>query len=522
MSHKPKVSIREDQPMQRVRRHRESIERIKNINGILKQSLARESRESRMTANLTTSVEMQKLQEQAEMYHKKIESERRKINKLDRDITDMEYKTLEQRQKMGGVNASKENNMMISKQIKVLENRLDKALVKFNESLAANKQLRQQIDTLRRERVVFDGIYKKLERELHEKRKEMAAIIKDSNDAYQARDKAQNEMLALKAEAERDKQQFEEEWQKLAELLENDRKERERLRLQQLEAGPGTSKAGGRHAIAQPGTAGGPHDEQQRGKVEEEQPAGDDKDYEAEFKKIQEATGMDDIDEIVAKFNNAEEKNFSLFNYVNDLNSEIERLELRISETKSEIEKYKGQGVSTDTQRKKMLRQLEERLARTTAKADEYERQHQQAMKTINTLKQGIQGIFSRIGAGGNSSMEEMLGNQGVTESNIMQYLGLIEQRTSEILRNYAQSQNFGDTRSAALSYTEDPVQTTPSAPLRIQPPTLDDFSSGDDSDQEDDERPLTREELQRKTRRGLERKDAKLKDAKRSLARVK
>mmetsp|Transcript_27181 Transcript_27181/g.35226 ORF Transcript_27181/g.35226 Transcript_27181/m.35226 type:complete len:110 (-) Transcript_27181:43-372(-) len=101
MSHKPKVSIREDQPMQRVRRHRESIERIKNINGILKQSLARESRESRMTANLTTSVEMQKLQEQAEMYHKKIESERRKINKLDRDITDMEYKTLEQRQKNG-------------------------------------------------------------------------------------------------------------------------------------------------------------------------------------------------------------------------------------------------------------------------------------------------------------------------------------------------------------------------------------------------------------------------------------
>lgn len=548
--------------MQRVRRHRESIEKIKHLNGILKQSLARESRESRMTANLTTSVEMQKLQEQAEMYGKKIESERRKINNLDRDITEMEYKNLDQRQKMGGVNASKENHQLISKQIKILENRLDKALVKFNESLAANKQLRQQIDTLRRERVVFDGIYKKLERELHEKRKEMAAIIKDSNDAYQARDKAQNEMLALKAEADRDKAQFEEEWQKLAELLDSDRRERERLRLQQLEAGAasaavpkarrapaagggaaegsvslasasiisgpgGAGGNGGQGALVQAGALDGTRSHGGEGALA---PVGDEKDYDAEFLVIQEATGLDDIEEIVAKFHAAEEKNFSLFNYVNDLNSEIERLEQRIAETKGEIEKYKGQGVSTDTYRKKMLRQLEDRLARTTAKADDYDKQAQKAAKTIGTLKQGIQGIFSRIGAGvGNSGVEEMLGNQGVTESNIMQYLGLIEQRTSEILRNYAASQNLGDTRTGAhgggpagLPPARDPVPAPAQPPLRIQPPALDDFSSGDETDQEDDERPLTRAELQKKTHRGLQRKDAKLKDAKRSLARAK
>ena len=46
--------------------------------------------------------------------------------------------------------------------------------MKFNESLAQNKNLRERIDTLRRERVVFDSIYKKLERELHEKKKASA------------------------------------------------------------------------------------------------------------------------------------------------------------------------------------------------------------------------------------------------------------------------------------------------------------------------------------------------------------
>ena len=42
---------------------------------------------------------------------------------------------------MGGVNAARENQLMVQKQIRILENRLDKALVKFNEALAHNKEL---------------------------------------------------------------------------------------------------------------------------------------------------------------------------------------------------------------------------------------------------------------------------------------------------------------------------------------------------------------------------------------------
>jgi len=60
--------------------------------------------------------------------------------------------------------------------------------VKFNEALAHNKQLRETIDNLRRERLVFDGIYKKLERELFEKKNKMADIIEVSNSAYEVRD----------------------------------------------------------------------------------------------------------------------------------------------------------------------------------------------------------------------------------------------------------------------------------------------------------------------------------------------
>jgi len=69
------------------------------------------------------------------------------------------------------------------KQIKILENRLEKSLVKHNEGLAKNKMLRENIDELRKERVVFDGIYKKLERELHEKKVSAGLLrVTDSSD----------------------------------------------------------------------------------------------------------------------------------------------------------------------------------------------------------------------------------------------------------------------------------------------------------------------------------------------------
>ena len=66
----------------------------------------------------------------------------------------------------------------------VLENRLDKSLLKFNEALAHNKQLRESIDSLRRERQSFDSIYKKLDKDLTEKKNEMQRIIDLSNAAY--------------------------------------------------------------------------------------------------------------------------------------------------------------------------------------------------------------------------------------------------------------------------------------------------------------------------------------------------
>lgn len=62
---------------------------------------------------------------------------------------------------------SQAQHIILQKQNRVKENRLYKAAVRFNTSLATNTQLRSMIDHLRKERAVFDGQYKRLQRVLY-------------------------------------------------------------------------------------------------------------------------------------------------------------------------------------------------------------------------------------------------------------------------------------------------------------------------------------------------------------------
>lgn len=102
---------------------------------------------------------------------------------------------------------------------------------------------------------------------------------------------------------------------------------------------------------------------------------------------------MADVDELVRRFTEAEEKNFSLLTHSNQvrpracpplracfhcsrspqLSEEIERMEAQIAEAETEVERYRGLGAHHDNQRKRVVHELQERLRRTEDKIMEYE-----------------------------------------------------------------------------------------------------------------------------------------------------
>lgn len=246
---------------------------------------------------------------------------------------------LESQVNAGGKDASKLQDIKTAKQVRILENRLDHALVRFNEALSVNKRLREEIDHLRRERVVFDNINNKLGKELHEKKKEMALIIEQSNIAYEARDQAHSEMALLKAQADKEQSVFEVEWRELGKILERDRRLKGSIAADKSGAREGdTSKANKSNWDAAKDKAS---NKTHLDRVQS---------FEEAFQQIKAATGIDNIDELVQTFIDAEDQNFSLFNYVSELNNEMEKLEEHISDIKADMDKYKGQGGQNDRQ----------------------------------------------------------------------------------------------------------------------------------------------------------------------------
>ena len=65
-------------------------------------------------------------------------------------ISNFQKKIVEKKSNFGGCNSGSENETLLQKQIKILENRLDKANQKFNEAIAFNRELKQIIESLRR------------------------------------------------------------------------------------------------------------------------------------------------------------------------------------------------------------------------------------------------------------------------------------------------------------------------------------------------------------------------------------
>lgn len=89
-----------------------------------------------------------------------------------------------------------------------------------------------------------------------------------------------------------------------------------------------------------------------------------------------------------------------------------------------------------DNHRAKIVREMEVTLFAEKTKADAYEQKHGQAVQTVAALQNSVWDMFNRIGCNTPAVMD-LLGDGGVTEKNLMQFLGIIEQRTNEILQKY-------------------------------------------------------------------------------------
>lgn len=84
-----------------------------------------------------------------------------------------------------------------------------------------------------------------------------------------------------------------------------------------------------------------------------------------------------------------EDKNFALFNYVNELNNQIEALQEQIEDIRKDIRRFEGQGMELEEKQRKMVEQLEEKRSQAVGLADEYEEKTRSTKKVLDQCRAG-------------------------------------------------------------------------------------------------------------------------------------
>lgn len=499
-----------DESYQVLRKQQATIAKLRKENDTLKTELGLETR--RQSLKPAEMAELSKQHEELDRLRTLEEEELKRIQQLDERIAEMQQKIEKKRKEMGGVNAARENQAMVQKQIKILENRLDQALVKFNQALAKNKELREQIDDLRRERVVFDNIYRKLERELHEKKRQMANVIELSNLAYEQRDNYQMEIAAIEQANRKEQDEFEAQMVELNRVLENE------LQLPPRSLVLSSSQRSiGKNQETQDESSQKKHRCKAASALSKERQdlmVGEERvqNFEEAFNRIKAATGITNIDELVRIFIKNEDQNFSLFNYVNEQTNEIEKIEEDVQHLRDEEQKYTQESGEDVNQHQIVLQELDAKLSAAESQAEKYEVKCEEHQAIIDNLKRTIASCFTSVGCTRSSS--NLLADSTVTETNLLQYLASIEERCNDLIKQYSAAK-AKQASYAASNTGKAPVATDrspsvlgvgPVTPMghdliHVNPPKLEDYSSEEDEDEDEGEnRPLTRDELKAKT----------------------
>merc|ERR1719234_1034060 len=314
-------------------------------------------------------------------YAQRVLQETQEIQSLDRQISETEDKIKSQHRLMGGVHNSQQRHVTTQHTIRVLENRLNKATREFNDMLAKNAKLREQIQHLRSQRGVFDTIHKRLFKELVTKKREQLELIEQSTMAFDQRDEAEQKMATLADRNQKDIGQYNMEYKELMRQLDHDTALKKFL----------LDKAQERTEMAE-----GRANERKKNFEEKSERQAEKtlKEYLTAFKDIQKITGEERTEKLVERFIEMEDQNFAMFSYVNEINDQLEKQHDEIRALENEIQIYKADAEETIEEKKSKLKQIESVYHQKNSEHETMQLNMQDQERLLEQLRVGIKTIF--------------------------------------------------------------------------------------------------------------------------------
>jgi len=238
--------------------------------------------------------------------------------------------------------------------------------------------------------------------------------------------------------------------------------------------------------------------------------------YRTSFNELKRVSGIDDLREIVLKYVKSEEETFSLFNYIQAQNQETDCTLERHARLEEEIKAYEQKLSSEEAQRAEAMADLQGKWRSAKEATDECSHAAQEAQRMLERIAKRIQSLFFKIQCDQIFNTERkgakigaqrvnisrpvgrlaLLSGQLVTESNILAYAELIEQRALEIMSDYICRMNHQEQRhmTPVLDPSHSLVKINQLDYTRL------DIDDDEGEENEDDGCPISLQEMRRRT----------------------
>ncbi|XP_013000272.1 coiled-coil domain-containing protein 63 [Cavia porcellus] len=419
-----------------------------------------------LNLNQKNYLELRFLLQAKEDYEALIKSMRALLAELDEKILQIEKKIQTQKQIFVKIQEAS-NPRKLQKQIHILEKRLNLVTVNFDKMLTTNAKLRKEIEDLRFEKAAYDNVYQRLQRRLLMQKKTMNAAIEQSSQAYKQRLEAMARIAALKDRQQKDISQYNLEIRELERLYAHETKLKSFLLVKLNDRTEFEEQAKREEALKAK-----KHGKKSKGTSFES--------YEVAHMRLLKLVEDGNLNHLIEDFLAKEEKNFARFTYVTELNNDMEMMQKKTQKIQDEILLLRSQQKSEREDSHLALRQLEEKLRKTSEEVSEYEQRSGEVSKTLQLLKSAVQSLFQKI-ACDPSRILVQLGETGeVTDANLPQYFASIEKRTNDLLlleahrrMQEAESPEAEPPQPFVNPFWGGSVLLRPPEPVRVAPPVF-------------------------------------------------
>ncbi|XP_034992942.1 outer dynein arm-docking complex subunit 1 [Zootoca vivipara] len=482
-----------------IRRQKAEIKRLEKDNKELLQRYTVAESKASAQQEKAHGETLRSLLGQRDEVKKQIIQEKKQIALLDKEIENWNKRLTDQKLVVGTGTLIQEQKSNLLKRIGTVENQLDRTTTEFNSQLVLNSQLREDLEILRLEHDRFEQLHKRLETELLETRRAIGTVISASSAAYEARDEANTRLGQLQDKAKKDVAQYESEMKELCRQIENDQRLYDfvSIKLQERTLTEEALKAKKKK-----------EEESKRKDPEEEML----ENLHTTVDQVLELTDAPTLDAALNVYVQDEERNFAQFNYVNDQNDQKEQLWEQITELYHEIQEAQKHDAQEEGKQLLQLKEAEAQQEEAVKEGNRIELALKGHHKIWEQLKNAIEALFWKLQCDYSVLENKLGGSTTALDENVAIYLGLIEQKTNQLLAMYSVVKSekhdlpYDTLETVQLILGQKPEIRA--QPMLVRPPTA---GTGHEPITEEDQRPLTHEELKQKILNDIASKTAAL-----------